>query len=222
MANVIMLNFKTYDESTGDNALRLAKVCEEVSKETGVEIIVIPQAADLYRISQAVKIPVYAQHMDNIKFGSSTGHTLPEAIKAAGAKGCLINHSEKRLTLADIDANIQKLRSMGLISVVCTNNVPATKAAAALEPDYVAVEPPELIGSGISVAKAQPQVVAGSVEAAKKINPKVKVLCGAGISSGEDVRKASELGACGVLLASGVIKAKDPKAVLLELAKGAK
>jgi triosephosphate isomerase len=221
MAAVIMLNFKTYDESTGDRAVALAKACEEASKASGVEIVAIPQAADLFRISQAVKTPVYAQHIDNIKFGGCTGQTLPEAVKAAGARGCLINHSEKRLSLADIEANIQKLRALGMVSVVCTNNVNATKAAAALEPDYVAIEPPELIGSGISVAKAQPEIISGSVAAAKKVNPKVKVLCGAGISSGEDVKKALELGACGVLLASGVIKAKDPKAVLLDLAKGA-
>lgn len=220
MGNAIILNFKTYEESTGDNGLRLARICEEVAKETGAEIIVVPQLADIYRISQAVSIPVYAQHIDNIKYGSNTGHVLPEAVKAAGAVGCLINHSEIRLKLADIEANIRKLRELGMVSIVCTNNVDTTKAAAALKPDYVAVEPPELIGSGISVSKAQPEIVSGSVEAAREVNPDIKVLCGAGITTGEDVRKAGELGTCGVLLASGVIKAKDPRAVLMDLVKG--
>ncbi len=220
MDSYIILNFKTYEESTGDKALKLAKICDEVAKESGTKIIVIPQPADIYGISQGVKIPVYAQHIDNIKAGSNTGHILPESVKAVGATGSLINHSEMRLKLADIEANIRKLKEMGMASIVCTNNVEVTKAAAALAPDFVAIEPPELIGSGVSVSKAQPEIISGSVDAVKSVNPNVKVLCGAGISTGEDVKKAIELGTCGVLLASGVVKAKDPKAVLLDLVKG--
>ena len=220
MESYIILNFKTYEESTGENALKLAKICDEVAKETGANIIVIPQPCDIYAISQGVGIPVYAQHIDNIKAGSNTGHILPESVKASGAVGSLINHSEIRLKLADIEANIRKLKEMGMVSIVCTNNVEVTKAAAALGPDFVAIEPPELIGSGISVSKAQPEIISGSVDAVKSVNPNVKVLCGAGISTGEDVKKAIELGTCGVLLASGVVKAKDPKAVLLDLVKG--
>lgn len=220
MDSYIMLNLKTYEESTGENALKLAKICDEVAKETKANIVVIPQPADIYRISQGVGIPVYSQHIGNVKFGSNTGHILPESVKAAGATGSLINHSEIRLKLADIEANIKKLNELGMVSVVCTNNVEVTKAAAALGPDFVAIEPPELIGSGISVSKAQPEIISGSVDAVKNVNPDVKVLCGAGISTGEDVKKAIELGTCGVLLASGVVKAKDPKAVLLDLVKG--
>jgi len=219
---LIVLNFKTYDESTGDKAVALAEACDAVAKETGAKIIVAPQFTDIYRIFREVKIPVYAQHVDGIKFGGFTGSILPEAVKAAGASGSLINHSERRLKLAEIEAAVVKLRSLGMASIVCTNNVSTTRAAAAMGPDYVAIEPPELIGSGISVAQAQPEIVSGSVEAAKKINPKVRVLCGAGIGKGDDVKKALELGTEGVLLASGVIKAKDPKAVLLDLVRGLK
>ncbi len=109
---------------------------------------------------------------------------------------------------------------MGLTTIVCTNNITTTKAASALGPDYVAVEPPELIGSGIPVSKADPEVVSGSVEAVRQVNPDVKVLCGAGISKGEDLISALELGSVGVLLASGVVKAKDPKAALYDLVSG--
>jgi len=220
MDNAIILNFKTYEESTGDNALKLAKICDDVAGETGANIIVVPQVSDIYRISKEIEIPVYAQHIDNIKYGSNTGHVLPETVKAAGATGSLVNHSEMRLKLADIEANIEKLRGLGMTSIICTNNVNTTKAAASLNPDFVAIEPPELIGSGISVSQAQPEIVSGSVDIVKKINPKVKVLCGAGITKGEDVKRALELGTCGVLLASGVVKAKDPKAVLMDLVKG--
>jgi triosephosphate isomerase len=149
--------------------------------------------------------------------GSFTGQAFAQCIKDAGAVGTLINHSEYRLTLANIDASISRAKETGLTSIVCTNNVPTSAAAAALGPDYVAVEPPELIGSGIPVSKADPQVITGSVEAVKRVNPAVKVLCGAGISKGEDLLAALELGSVGVLLASGIVKAKDPKVALEDL-----
>ena len=220
MENLIILNFKTYEEATGDNAVKLAKICDDVSKETGAKIIVCPQFTDIYRIAEVVEIPVYAQHIDPAKYGSYTGHVLPESLKAAGATGCLINHSERRVKLADIDSSVEKLRSMEMTSIVCTNNIAVTRAAAAISPDFVAIEPPELIGSGISVSQAQPEIITGSVDAVNTVNPDVKVLTGAGISTGDDVRKAGELGTCGVLLASGVTKAKDPRAVLMDLVSG--
>ncbi len=220
MDKYIILNCKTYEQATGDNALKLAKICEKVSKESGADIIICPQFTDIHRITQEVDIPVYAQHIDPVKHGSNTGHILPEAVKAAGATGSLINHSERRLKLADIEANIGKLRRLGMTSIVCTNNISVTKAAAALSPDFVAIEPPELIGSGISVSQAQPEIITGSVDAVKKINPEVKILTGAGITTGDDVKKALELGTCGVLLASGVTKATDPRAVLMDLVRG--
>lgn len=217
MKPLIVLNFKTYAESTGEKAVTIAKYCEEVSNNSGVDIVACPQAPDLYRVAASVEIPVYAQHIDAVGAGSYTGHITAECVKKAGAKGTLINHSERRLLLADIDSAILSARKTGLTAIVCTNNVAVTSAAAALAPDFVAVEPPELIGSGIPVSKANPDIVSGSVRAVKDVNPGVKVLCGAGISTGEDVRAALELGAVGVLLASGVIKAKDPKAALYDL-----
>lgn len=214
---IIVLNFKTYKESTGENALKLAKKCEQVSEEYGVKIIVAPQHMDLRYVSENVNIPVIAQHIDPIDAGGHTGSVLLECAKEAGAKGSLVNHSEKRMKLADISKVVKKLSENDMISIVCTNNVETSAAAAALSPDFVAVEPPELIGSGIPVSKAKPEVVENTVEAVKTVNPDVRVLCGAGISSGEDVKKAVELGTEGVLLASGVILAKDQKKALEEL-----
>jgi triosephosphate isomerase len=219
---LIVLNFKTYREATGEEALRLAEICEDVSKEYSVEMIVVPQTADIHMISEAVKIPVYAQHVDGVGHGGFTGHIIAASLKAAGASGSLINHSERRLRLAEIDASISACRSVGLKTIVCTNNVATTQAAAALEPDFVAVEPPELIGSGIPVSKADPDVVRDSVDAVKDIAPTVGVLCGAGIARGEDLKAALDLGSIGVLLASGIIKAKDQRAALVDLVAGAK
>ncbi|RLF80509.1 triose-phosphate isomerase [Thermococci archaeon] len=214
---VIAINFKTYIEATGERALKIAKAAEEVYKETGVTIVVAPQLADLYRIAQEVEIPVFAQHIDPIKPGSHTGHVLPEAVKEAGAVGTLLNHSENRMILADLEAAIRRAEEVGLMTMVCSNNPKVSAAVAALSPDYVAVEPPELIGTGIPVSKAKPEVITNTVNLVKKISPKVKVLTGAGISTGEDVKKALELGTVGVLLASGVTKAKDPEKAIRDL-----
>jgi triosephosphate isomerase (TIM) len=216
---LIVINFKTYTEGMSENAVRMAKYCEEVSRDSGVEIIACPQTPDIYRVASSVKIPVFAQHIDGVGGGSYTGHITADCVKAAGARGTLINHSERRLVLADIDSALQAAKRSGLAAIVCTNNIAVTKAAAVLAPGFVAIEPPELIGSGIPVSKADPDIVRGSVAAVKKIAPDVEVLCGAGISKGEDVAAALELGTAGVLLASGVIKAKDPRAALLDLVK---
>ena len=217
---VIMLNVKAYEESSGERGLALLKACEEVSEETGASIVISPQQVQLAQIAGQAKIPVFAQHVDALEPGSRTGWVTLQSIKAVGASGTLVNHSEHRLKLADIERIVSKAREMGLQTCVCTNNVAVSKAAAALSPDFVAVEPPELIGTGIPVSKADPDIVKNSVDSVMEVNDKVVVLCGAGITTGEDVKAAIELGSQGVLLASGVVKAKDPKAALLDLASG--
>jgi len=219
---IVIVNFKTYAEGTGKKALELAKAAEEVSRETGISFAVAPQFVDIPTIVHQIDIPVFAQHIDPIKPGSHTGHILPEAVKEAGATGTLINHSEQRLRLADIDAAIMRARELGLVTVTCTNNTSVSAAAAALNPDMIAVEPPELIGTGIPVSKAKPEVVTSTVESVKRINSEVTVLCGAGITSGEDVAAALKLGTEGVLVASGIVKAKDPYKVMKEFAEAAK
>jgi len=216
---IIIVNFKTYSEATGRRALKLAEDAEKASLESGVCIAVAPQFVDIPPIVEAVEIPVFAQHIDPIKPGSHTGHILPEAVKEAGAVGTLINHSERRLKLADIDAAVKRARDVGLTSLVCTNNADVSASAAALKPDMIAVEPPELIGTGIPVSKAKPEVVTGTVDLVKRINPNVVILCGAGITSPDDVSAAITLGTEGVLVASGIVKAKDPYKVMVEFAE---
>jgi triosephosphate isomerase (TIM) len=216
---MIIVNFKTYLESTGKNALALAKQAEKASKETGACIVVAPQAVDLRSIAESVEIPVFAQHIDPIKPGSSTGHILAEAVKEAGAVGTLINHSERQLRLIDIDATIALCREKGLVSCVCANNPSVSAAVAALKPDITSMEPPELIGSGISVSKSKPETVTDTVQLVKKIDSKMTILCGAGISTDEDVSIALKLGTQGVLVASGIVKAKDPYSVLRAFAE---
>jgi triosephosphate isomerase len=219
---MIIVNFKTYLEATGQKAVELAKQAERASKETGVYIAVAPQFTDIKAVADAVEIPVYAQHIDAIKPGSNTGQILVEAVKQAGAVGTIINHSERRLKLAEIDAIVTLTKEHGLVSCLCTNNPTTSAAAAALYPDMVSIEPPELIGSGIAVSTAQPEVITNTVTLVKQVDPNATILCGAGITTGQDVATALKLGSHGVLVASGIVKAKDPYIVLRDFADSAK
>lgn len=221
MNPLIALNLKAYKESMGERGLALCRIAEEVAKETGASIIVAPQNLDLSWIAKSVSIPVFAQHIDSNAPGAFTGSITADAVKEAGCQGTLLNHAERKIHLEKIQLGIELARKAGIKTLLCADSVDEAKRIAPLKPDFIAVEPPELIGSGISVSKAKPEIVSSTVEAVKSIQ-NIPVLCGAGISNGEDVRKAIELGADGVLLASAFVKAANPKAVLLDMANAAR
>ena len=221
-APMIIINFKTYLESTGKKAIELAQIAEKAAKETGANIIVVPQFADIAKVAETVDIPVFAQHIDPIKPGNCTGHILAESVKEAGAVGTLINHSEMQLRLADVDAVVRLALEKDLLSCVCTSNPSISAAVAYLNPDIISIEPPELIGTGVAVSKAHPEDVTNTIRLVRKVNEKAIILCGAGISHGEDVAAALKLGTQGVLVASGIVKAKDPYSVLHAFADATK
>lgn len=218
---VIIVNLKAYPQAIGERSAEVSEEIAEAGREKGIEVGVSPQYADLYRVSEDVDVPVYAQHVDPLEPGRGTGSLLPEAAKKAGAVGSLVNHSERRLDLAEIESIVERLDEIGLDSVVCAESVGRAGEVAEFSPDVVAVEPPELIGSGRSVSKVKPDVVEETVDEVHGVDSDVHVLCGAGVSSGEDVKVALELGAEGVLIASAVVKAEDPKGAMQELAEGA-
>jgi triosephosphate isomerase len=211
----VLVNLKAYP----CDPVAVAEAATSVAKAHGARIAVATQAAHLDRVA-ATGVETWAQHVAPVDHGSHTGHTLAEAVADAGATGSLLNHSERRLKLADIDGALDAAKRADMETVVCANNPEQVAAAAALGPDAVAVEPPGLIGGDVSVASADPEIVEGAVAAAEAVDPEVDVYCGAGVSTGEDVAAAADLGAEGVLLASGVAKADDPRAVLEDLVSG--
>jgi len=211
----VLVNLKAYP----CDPVAVAEAARTVADAHGVRIAVAPQAAHLDRVA-ATGVETWAQHVAPVDHGSHTGHTLAEAVADAGATGTLLNHSERRLRLADVDGALDAAERAGLSTVVCANNPEQVAAAAALGPDAVAVEPPALIGGDVSVATADPGIVEGAVAAADAVDPDVAVYCGAGVSTGDDLAAAADLGAEGVLLASGVAKADDPTAALENLVSG--
>jgi triosephosphate isomerase len=215
----VLINFKTYLEATGKRAIDLSRRIEQVGQSCNVSVGVAPQFCDIAQVASQVEIPVFAQHVDPIAPGAHTGQIMPESVRAAGGSGTLINHSERPVLLVDVEKSVDQARAAGLSTVVCAATTKAAAAVALTGPDMVAIEPPELIGSGRAVSKERPEIVSDSVRKIRSVNPNVKVLCGAGITTGEDVYAALRLGAQGVLVASGVVKAQKPEDVLLDFCK---
>ncbi len=210
---LIIVNFKTYEQGTGMKAVKLAKICDKVAEKTGANIAVAVQPSDIFAVSEKINIPVLAQHVDPILYGAHTGSILPESIQSAGAVGSLINHSEKQLPLQVIKETINSLKKLNLLGIACAGSAKHEEQIAKFRPDVIAIEPPALIGGKISVCKAKPHLIEQSVKRAGRI----PVLCGAGIHTKEDVKRAIELGAQGILVSSAVVKAKNPAKVLREL-----
>lgn len=216
---MIIVNFKLYRQSSGINAPLLLDIIQKVREERGVEIVAALNSMDLTALHEKYNVPMILQHVDAVDFGAHTGKLNLVVAKERGAEGLLINHSERRLTIADIDILISQARKMNMVSVVCANSPRVSGALAFLAPDFIAMEPPELIGGDISVSKARPETITETIEAVKSVRD-ISVLVGAGIKNREDVKRAIELGAQGVLIASGVVKAKDPYGALNDLVEG--
>jgi triosephosphate isomerase len=216
---ILIINFKAYGEAAGRRAVEIAKAAEKVAKELGVNIAVAPNHLELALVAQSVEIPVYAQGADVETPGAYTSHVAVDNIKAAGASGVILNHSEAPLRLNDLAKLIARAKAVGLDVVTCAPDPRTSLAAAALGPHAVAVEPPELIGTGRAVSKYKPETVVETVRLVSTHFPDVAVITGAGIESGEDVEAALRLGTKGVLLASAAVKAKDHYQKIVELAK---
>lgn len=219
-APLLLLNLKTYPNCLGDGGLAIAKLLETLGRSAGVATAVAPATPDLGRIASAVRIPVIAQHADPVDAGAGTGSIPPEALRAAGARGSLLNHSEHRIGRTGVRDGVERLGSLGLVPVVCAASIAAARSLAAFAPAYLAVEPPELIGGRRAVSTARPGVVSGTVSAVRAVAPSTRVLCGAGVHDHRDVRRALELGAEGVLVASAVTRAPDRRAAIAELLAG--
>ncbi len=214
---MIVVNFKTYDQATGDRAVALAQICKTVGDATGVRVIAVPQAADIKACVQT-GVECWAQHVDAVDPGRHTGFTLLEDVMAAGAKGTLLNHSEHKLdwevlknTLVRVDEKLEVC--------VCAVNLEECQRIATLQPKYVAYEPSEFIGNkDLSVATERGDVIKQVVEVLQGM----PIIIGAGIHSPADVQAGLAFGAKGVLVATDVVLAQDPAYELNELAQAFK
>ncbi len=201
----------------GQESLDLALAADGLCEEYDVDIIYTPQYVDIRMIADATKrLFVFAQHMDPLRIGRGIGSVLPEAVKAAGAKGVLLNHSEKRMTLGDIRTAISRAGEVGLATLVCADNLAEALAIAQFEPDIILAEPPELIGSKDG-AVGERSYVKEINDAIRRVDPRISVLHGAGIHGASDVEDIVLLGAQATGCTSGIIKAEDPVRSMREM-----
>lgn len=216
MKPLILINFKTYKESSGKKAIILAKKIEKV-KSARFQIAVAPSLLTAKEIAEQTKLMVFAQHADAVEYGAHTGSIPPQELKEIGVKKILLNHSERKLTFPQLRQTVELCKLQGLIVVVCASTLNEIKKIAALHPDYIAYEPSELIGGNVSVTKADASIIKRAVSLVKQLSPKTNVLCGAGVHSRKDLQQAFALGTSGVLLAHAVVKARNPKEFLEEM-----
>lgn len=219
---VLAINFKTYRTSYGSRVLNIVRVADSVAKEYSglVRVILLPPATEIMRVASTVShSSVFAQHVDPVEEGAYTGHITAEMVKEAGASGVMINHSEKKLRADEVSFILSKARKLGLETLVCADTPEVAAAMSVLNPHMLAIEPPELIGTGIPVSKAKPEVVTGTVTRVRELNKNVIILTGAGITTGDDVAAAVKLGTQGVLVASAIMKAQEPGKVIKEMSE---
>jgi triosephosphate isomerase (TIM) len=215
----LIINFKNYEEVSGDRAVKLADSARQVAENLQLEIVLAPPHPVLALIAKEKRIPVICQHVDDEKMGPSTGFMMPEIAKSYGVVGSLINHSEHRMEMSSISRLVERLRKLDMVSIVCAQEPQEVVEISNFEPDFIAIEPPELIGSGRAVSKENPTIITKSIEGA---GSRSSIICGAGISDKNDVSKAMDLGSQGILVASGVIKAASWEKKITELASGMK
>jgi triosephosphate isomerase len=215
---MFIINCKNYEEISGDKIKKFIKIAEQVSKKYKIKIAISPPQHLIGLVANS-SIPILAQHIDDSKIGSTTGYIIPELLKKSKVKGSLINHSEHRISSKEIEKLVVKLKELKMISIVCVKDVAEVKKYLKINPDFIAIEPPELIGSGKAVSTEKPDLIQKAARIVNDSKNKTKLLCGAGIVSGEDVAKSIELGSKGILVASGIIKAKNWNKIISEFAK---
>lgn len=219
---MLFINFKTYEEGTGKNALELVKILEEVADTSQIKIIPVVQATDIKEAVNISKLEIWAQNVDPVSFGAHTGSILPESVFEDGATGTFLNHSERKFQdMTALKNTVERCSRIGLKTLVFASSLDELRLILELNSTYVAYEPAEFIGSTtVSVTSAQPDIILKAVEIARTHN--LPLIVGAGIHNREDVKKSLELGATGIAVAKDILKADDPKKELLDLVEGFK
>lgn len=216
----IIINCKNYIEIAGKGIVKLAEIAQEISEKYKIEIIIAPPQNSLFYLSQFINIPLICQHIDSEKVGPTTGFVIPELARSYGASGSILNHSEHRIEHKVIEKAVECLKQLKMLSIVCASTSREVGELSRFNPDMIAIEPPELIGTGKAVSKVNPSIITESVMEAKNSSKNVKVICGAGIMDKTDIQSAIKLGSEGILLASGLIKAKSWENTLVDLVEG--
>lgn len=207
---MIFLNFKTYPETSGENTVKLCQLIKDK------RIIPCLQAVDIYKVTQALPdLAVWAQHADPFAPGKFTGYQLPLSLKAAGASGVLLNHSDHSINPSNLPVTVKYCREAGLKIMVIAASLEEIKTISNLQPDFIGFEDSQLIGGPVAMIDAYFDLVKQAAVAAK-----LPLIVGGGIRSAEQVKKSLQAGGAGVLVASEFAKSSDPVKTLQDLIQG--
>jgi triosephosphate isomerase (TIM) len=176
----------------GKESLELAKRIQEYLPKA----IVCPTVKDVELVKEGTKLKVFSQY-----------------IVKENVDGSLLNHSDHRVSAKVIEKNVK-----GKV-ILCVKNVAEAEKYRKLKPWAIAFEDEKLIGSGKSITSYKKEDVGDFVKLLKGSG--IIPLCGAGISSVEDVRAAKKLGCRGVLIASAIAKVslEESEKLLREISK---
>ena len=218
MKPLILINTKTYSQAQAKNGIKLVQKIASVRSQK-YTIAVAPTLPNLSKTKETVSIPIYAQHTDAIESGAHTGSICIDELKALNVAGIILNHSEKQLPLSTLRATLTLAKKKHLPVIICVRSLTQIKQVTTLKPEYIAYEPPQFIGSEISVTTAQPKILKTAHDYVKKHSPKTLLLCGAGVHSHQDIITAVKLGYSGVLLSHAIVTAAHPDKALKQLLK---
>lgn len=219
---MIFVNYKTFEEGSGQKAIFLTRILETVSREMHIKIIPAVQLVDLKEIASFSSLEIWVQKIDPFEYGAHTGAVIADTVFEKGAAGTFLNHSESRfLNFDDLIQALNRAKKVGLKTLIFTRDLDELKKVCSLSPNFVAYEPPELIGSTTtSVALAKPEIVSQACKIARDFG--IPLIVGAGVHSRDDVKESLRLGAVGVAVATDIVKAFDPERELKDLTEGFK
>jgi len=207
------LNFKNYRQAF-EGFPKIYQDLEAIARKyPNVRTLFAPPPFLAGKVADATDVPLWAQHSDPLTLKRGTGFLPAEGGKYLGIKGTFLNHSEHPLDDQDLSKAAELSHNAGLSTLIFADSVETISKIKSLKPNYIAYEPPELIGGDISVTSAKPEIIPEAVEAAEPI----PLLVGAGIRKAEDIEKALQLGSAGAVVSSAVVTADNPAKVLDKL-----
>ncbi|MBO4327016.1 MAG: triose-phosphate isomerase [Clostridia bacterium] len=200
----------------GDKVLEYALAADKAAEKYDIDVLFITPAVEIRRVAENTKhLIVLAPYMDTLRPGRGMADILPEALKAAGAKGVVINHCEKPMSLPQMKATIDRARELDFIVFACADTLAEAKAIAQLHPDIINPEPSAIIGGGNGVSPMD--YVMDSIREIKSVYPDIMVEQAAGITNGQQVYDFIMAGSEAAGAASGIMNAKDPIAMIDEM-----
>ena len=201
----------------GDTVLEYALAADAAAEKYDIDVLFITPAVEIRRVVEQTKhLIVLAPYMDTLRPGRGMADILPEALKAAGAAGVVVNHCEKTMSLPAIKETIQRAHELDMLVFACADTIAEAKAVAQLHPDILNPEPSELIG-GAGSGVSSMDFVRDSIQAIKSIYPDILVEQAAGITNGQQVYDFIMAGSEAAGAASGIVNAKDPLAMIDEM-----